>query len=416
MPLTLESEAQMKVESQENETMLQRTPYKAPLLDDDHNGSEVLTQAEADEIFAQAVAELDTQPLKIKDEPFTIGEVLEVVFLVSVLCFSFVGIVWQCITYPHTLVVLYTKAIPASITATLDVPTRALAPVTITRSATAATTGTGHQDARAATGTLIFYNGGATPQYVPIGSVFTGNDGVKVTTDQSVTIPAANLPAIGSIPVFAHAVLVGSKGNIAAFDIDIALSPVLKVRNEAPFTNGRDARTYKAVAAKDLTTLTSTVNETVTQTFTTAFSLQPGEAAIPMHCTTKATPTHQAGEEAQTVTPSIAKTCLAIAYNQSQLTHAATAAFTNTRPGRNYHIVGSVQTTLRSVSPFSVTLSGKWAFTFSQGYQDSLAQHIQGDDPAKARAYLLRTGVISYASVPNTLASADYINFLVLVG
>jgi len=406
----------MQVESQENETMRQRTPYKAPFLDDDHNWSEVLAQAEADEIFAQAVAELDTQPLKVKDEPFTFSEVLEVVILVSVLCFSFMGIVWQCITYPHTLVVLYTKAIPASITATLDVPTRALAPVTITRSVTATTTGIGHQNARAATGTLILYNGSATPQYVPLGSVFTGHDGVKVTTDQSSTIPAANLPAIGSVSVFAHAVLAGRQGNIAAFDIDSALSPVLKVRNDAPFTNGRDARTFKAVAAKDLTTLTSTVNETVTQAFTTAFSLQPGEAAIPTHCTTKANPTHQAGEEAQTVTLSIAKTCSAIAYNQSQLTHAATAAFTKTRPGRNYHIVGSVQTTLRSVSPLTVTLRGTWAFTFSQGYQAYLAEHIQGDDPAKARAYLLSTGVISYASVPNTLASADYINFFVLVG
>jgi hypothetical protein len=189
------------------------------------------------------------------------------------------------------------------------------------------------------------------------------------------------------------------------------------VKNLIAFTNGQDERTFRAVAAKDLALLTSTVNATVTQAVTNAFPLQPGEAAIPTHCMTKTTPDHQAGEEAQSVTVAMSKTCAAVAYSQSQLTRAAIAAFTKTRPGANYHIVGSsLQTTLRSVSPLTVTLSGKWAFTFSQDYQDHLAERIQGDTPEKARAYLLRTGVISYASVPNTLASADYINFYVLVG
>jgi hypothetical protein len=208
----------------------------------------------------------------------------------------------------------------------------------------------------------------------------------------------------------------GSAGNIAAYDVSLALSSSLTVKNLSAFTGGRDARTFKAVAAHDLTSLTTTVNTTLSQAFPNAFSLQPGEAAIVTHCTTKATPNHQAGEEAQTVTLTVSKTCSAVAYNQSQLTRAATAAFTRTRPGATYHIVGDVQTTVQHLSPFTMTLRGKWAFTFSQGYQDYLAQHIQGDDPAKARAYLLNTGVISYASVPNTLASADYIDFFVLVG
>src|SRR6266849_788103 len=380
-----------------------------PLTQDDESD-------DPDQIFIRAVAEIDTQPLKIKSEPFTIGEVFEICLLVSVLCLSFMGIIWQCITYPHTLVVLYTKAKPASLTTTLDLPTRTVAPVTLTRFATIATTGTGHQDARAATGTLILYNGSSTPQYVPLGSVFTGGDGVKVTTDQSVTIPAANLPAIGSLPVFAHALYPGSQGNIAALDINIALSNVLKVRNEASFTNGRDARTYRAVATQDITALTSTVNDALTHAFTTAFTLQPGEEAIPTNCHGSTSTTHQIGEEAQSVTLTASKTCTAVAYNQDELIKAATAAFMKTRPATTYHIVGSVQTRVKSVTPLTLALSGKWVYTFSQGYLEFLAQEIQGDSPAKARAYLLKTGVISYASVPNTLASADYINFLVLIG
>mgnify|MGYP001217602449 CR=1 FL=1 len=380
-----------------------------PLAQDDESD-------DPDQIFLRAVAEIDTQPLGKNSEPFTMGEVFEIVFLLGVLCVSYMGIVWQCITYPHTLVILYTKAIPASVTITLDVPTRTLSPVKIIRSATTATTGTGHQGARVATGTLVFYNGSSTPQYVPIGSVFTGGDGVKVTTDQSVTIPAANLPAIGKLPVFAHALYPGSQGNIAAFDINIALSNVLKVRNEAPFTNGRDARTCRAVAAQDITALTNTVNDALTHAVTTAFTLQPGEEAIPTNCHVSTSTTHQIGEEAQSVTLTASKTCSAVAYNQDELIKAATAAFMKTRPATTYHIVGGVQTRVTSVTPLTLALSGKWVYTFSQGYLEFLAQEIQGDSPAKARAYLLKAGVISYASVPNTLASADYINFLVLIG
>ncbi len=369
-----------------------------------------------EQIFMRAVAAIDTQPLRRKSEPFTVGEVVEISLLVSVLCLSFIGIVRQCITYPHTLVVLYTKAKPASLTTTLDLPTRTVGLVVLTRSATTATTGTGHQDARAATGTLLFYNGSATPQHVPAGSVLTGYDGVKVTTEQSATIPAANLPAVGSLPVAAHALLPGSQENIAAFDINLALSPVLKVKNETPFTGGREARTYRAVAPQDLQTLTTTVNDALTQAFTTAFSLQPGEAAIPTHCYVTTAANHQRGEEAQSVTLTASKTCSAVAYNSQQLERFARTAFAKTRPGATYHLVGNVEVTLQRVSPFIVTISGKWAYTCSPDYEQFLAQVIQGDSPAKARASLLKFGVIAYASIPHTLPSVEYIDFLVLVG
>lgn len=370
-----------------------------------------------DHIFVRAVAEIDTQPLCTgKRESTTLADVLEIAFLVSVLLFGLLGSAYLAITYPHTLVVLFTKAKPASITATLDLPTRILAPVTITRSATTLATGTGHQEATQATGTLMFYNGSATPQYVPGGSVLTGNDGVKITTEHSSTIPAANLPAIGSLPVQARAMLPGRQGNIASFDINMALSPVLKVRNEAPFSNGRDARTFRAVAPQDLTEITKTVNDTLTQALIAAFSLQPGEAALPTNCTTKTTANHAPGDEAQSVTVTSVKTCSAMAYNQDEFTRTATAAFTKMRPGAPYHLVGTVEITLKSVTPLTVALRGKWAYTFTQNYQELLAQEIQGDSPAEAKASLLKTGIISYASVPNTLPAAEYINFLVLVG
>lgn len=251
--------------------------------------------------------------------------------------------------------------------------------------------------------------------------MFTGRDGVKVTTTQAITIPAADPTAnppqyVGVATISAQALLAGAAGNIAPEDIDTTYSNGVSVKNTNPFQYGRDARDYTAVVKRDLSSLTTTVKQTVTQAFTTAFIVRQGEEAIPTTCHTTATPDHQIGDEARSVTLTIVKTCSAVAYNRQQLDRLATAAFTQTRPTATYHMVGSVQTTLQSVSPFIVALSGKWAYTFSQDYEQLLAQGIQGESPAKANAYLLKTGVISYASIPATLPSAEYITFLVLVG
>ena len=377
-----------------------------------------------DGIFAKAVAEIDTQPLvKVKQRrtgTFTIAEVLEVVFLVSVLLVGFFGLLWQCITFPHTLVIVYAKEKPATISVSLDLPTRTLAPVTITRFATTPTTGKGHQDAQAATGTLTFYNGMFTTQTVPIGTVFLARNGVKIATSEAVSIPAsdptANPPQLGYATVTATALQAGISGNIAAYEINTTVINGVSVKNTNPFYDGRDARDFHAVAPTDLDRETAQVTQTLLTSFQTVFPLRPGEQAQPTNCHTTTTASHSIGEEANTVTVKAVETCSAVAYNSQQLTRQATAAFTQTKPAATYHVVGSVQTTLQSVSPLLVTISGKWVYTFSPDYEQLLAQRIAGDSPARAKAYLFKTGVISYASVPNTLPPAMYINFLVLVG
>ena len=377
-----------------------------------------------DGIFAKAVAEIDTQPLvKVKQRrtgTFTIADVLEAVFLVSVLLIGFFGLLWQCITFPHTLVIVYAKEKPATISVSLDLPTRTLAPVTITRFATTPTTGKGHQDAQAATGTLTFYNGMFTTQTVPIGTVFLARNGVKIATSEAVSIPAsdptANPPQLGYATVTATALQAGISGNIAAYEINTTFINGVSVKNTNPFYHGRDARDFHAVAPTDLDRETAQVTQTLLTSFQTAFPVRPGEQAQPTNCHTVTTANHKVGEEAQSVTLTGVKTCSAVVYSQDALTREATAAFTHTKPAANYHIIGSVQTTLQSVSPVSVTISGKWAYTFSPDYEQLLAQHIAGDSPAKARKVLLQTGVIAYASIPSTLPPAMYINFLVLVG
>jgi len=164
------------------------------------------------------------------------------------------------------------------------------ASVTLTRSLTIPTTGTGHQDARAATGTLTFYNGKLSSQVIFVGTVFTGQDGIKIVTNQTITIPAANPPQEGEANIPAYAINAGSQGNIATDDINPALSSDLLVRNLASFTGGKDARTYQAVAAQDIQQTISTLQATIAQALPLAFPLAMGERAYPVQCVTTSTP------------------------------------------------------------------------------------------------------------------------------
>lgn len=70
------------------------------------------------------------------------------------------------------------------------VPGRLLPSLTLSQQQTTHTTGTGHQEARAAHGAIIFYNASLSSQTISTGMVLIGADGVHVVTDQEVVIPA----------------------------------------------------------------------------------------------------------------------------------------------------------------------------------------------------------------------------------
>src|SRR5712692_7227669 len=277
------------------------------------------------EILHNAVAKIDTQPLIPPRIPYTWGEVVAHLVCLALIIGSMFGMVWQAITYPKTLVILYAVEKPMSLTAILDVATRTLAPVRLTRSATTSTTGHRHQDASAASGILTFYNGNASPQTVAIGTVFTGSDGLQVATDQAVTIPAANPPYLGQATITASTLRAGSAGNIHVYDINGTVSSSVFVKNLAAFTGGRDARTYQAVAPQDIQNATSTLQAIVVQAMPFAFPVAPGESVYPAHCLSTATPDHHAGEEATTLTVRVAYTCQGSAYNSQELAQQATA-------------------------------------------------------------------------------------------
>lgn len=369
-----------------------------------------------DEIFVNAITQIDTQPLPAL--PPSPGVCWPLVCLTVLLLVSFAGgTALALLTYPTVIIDVVPVTRSITLTASLALPTRVLAPLTLSRAETIPTTGTGHQDARAATGILTLYNGLFTAQRLPAGTVFSGQDGVEVATEADVTIPAGNPPSYGQATIEAQAVLVGSAGNIAAGDINTSVSSGVLVKNGL-FSGGRDARSFQAVAQADIDHLTATLQNSLSQQFPQAFVLRPGEAVQPLNCTFNATPDHRAGEEASTVTVQATETCKGLAYVSKQLNQQAAQAFTTqTSPGAQYQLIGEVHIQLASMTPLTVSCRGLWAYILSPDYEHFLAQQIAGDSPQQAQKYLLQTGFLTRATVPDKLPpDPAHIHFQMLIG
>jgi len=220
----------------------------------------------------------------------------------------------------------------------------------------------------------------------------------------------------GEATVTVQALTKGAAGNIQAGDITATIANGVLVKGSA-FSGGQDAREYPAVAQSDLARLTAQLKQQLTQQIPQAFTLRSGEALQTTHCLFTSSPNYQRGTEAQRVTVKASQTCQAIAYNQDNLERIATAAFNETRPGTHYQPVGSVQTSTVTVSPFVAQVSGTWVYILSQDYEQFLAQEIAGDTPAQAKAYLLQTGFVSQATVPQSLPEdPGHIHFQLLIG
>lgn len=386
-----------------------------PLRDDDDDAF----SNDPEVIFRREYSKLDTIPLCAAPQPHDEPVPMRVYVLFALIFASFIGgAIIGLITYPTVTITVVPVSRQVSLATPLDLPTRQLAPVTLTRSHSAPATGQGHQHARAATGTLTLYNGLFSPQTLSAGTVFTAEDGIQVVTDETVTVPAGNPPTYGEATVSAQAERPGAAGNIQAGALHATVSNGVFVNNLVSFTGGSDARDFQAVAQTDLTTLISTLRNTLVQQIPQAFPLRSGETVYPTPCQFSATADHGVGDEATTVTVKAAYTCKGIAYNQDELEQQATAALTSqTNPGANYELVNWTPPQVVSVTPLTVRLSGTWVYVLPPDYEQFLAQQIAGQSPEDAHAYLLHTGFVRRATVPAALPKdPGHIHFLILIG
>ncbi len=270
------------------------------------------------------------------------------------------------------------------------VPGRVLPELTLTQTQTTQATGKGHQDARAASGILTFYNGLFTAQSLPRGNVFVGQDGVKVATTESVTIPAANPPQFAEVSVSAYAMKAGSSGSIGAGDINTTIANGVLVKN-SQFVGGQDARDFLYVTKADIQRVVDNLAPHLLQSEQAALITQLGEgdALAPPTCTPTTTADHGIGSEATTVQVTISTSCLGVSYNQQAVQVQATQLLTRIatqQVGTGYTLTGAIHVTLNKpgVTPhiqlmvISFTCTGTWVYTLSPQEQQQIKQLIAG--------------------------------------
>jgi hypothetical protein len=280
---------------------------------------------------------------------------------------------------------------------------RLLHPITLSESQTVPTTGTGHQDARSATGYITFYNGSFSEQIVSAGTILTGADGVQVVTDQQAFIPAESQtipPALGNVTVSAHALIPGVRGNIRAGDINQhCCFASLLVQNTRGFYGGQDERDFQTVAKTDIAHAATPLKTILSASIKGAFQgqLKEGEALITLPCSPTISPDHQPGDESTQVTISVSEACSAAACNTGQLQRKALLFLTSQERrtlGAGYSEVGNLhvtvnQATIRGTTPTLVFSSvSTWVYALTAMDQEHIKALIAGKTKQEAMRLL----------------------------
>ena len=351
----------------------------------------------------------DTAPRQPQPTTLAGPGIVPFALFVTLLCLFCIAVQINFLVHPFSVTVsLEARSQQLSLQVTVQLG-RLLNPITISQSQTTPATGKGHQDARAATGELTFYNGSNVAQTINADTILTGQDGVQVATDQTVTVPAANLPQIGEVTVSAHAINAGSAGNIPASDISIALSNDLTVKNLTAFTGGQDERNFQTVAPGDITNTATPLQATLDQSRqnTLTGQLKSGEALTSQHCTQTTTSDHQPGQEATTVKVTVSETCSGIAYNSQELTNTVTQLLTAQaakKLGSGYSLLENPQITVTSATTakqvmLSFTSVSTWVYALSAQAQERIKHLIAGKTPQAALHILTSQSGIESASV-----------------
>jgi hypothetical protein len=292
-----------------------------------------------------------------------------------------------------------------------EIPGRVLGTMSMSQAERVPTTGTGHQDAQAASGTITFYNAAPYVQTVSAGTLLTGADGVQVVTDGEAVIPAAVPPTEGQVTVSAHAVLPGPAGNIAAHDIYVPCCRLNVFAANSAFSGGQVARSFPMVSAHDISAAATNLEKSLDKSMQAAFQPQvrDGETLItPLPCTPLISPDHQAGQEASEVQVTVSLVCTGEVYRTSayqaqiaqMVTHAA-------RPlGAGYAQTGTIQASVTATTyrPHgAVTLvvkgAGTWTYQITASERAAMVERIAGKSKAQATALLLAMPGVQSAAI-----------------
>ncbi len=270
--------------------------------------------------------------------------------------------------------------------------------------------GIAHVPATVAYGTLTFYNAATYPQ-----TIAAGADGVQVVTDAAAPLPAGNPPLFGVITVSAHTLQAGSRGNMAALDIDgLCCAAGVAVKNTTGFSGGQDAQTFTTIRQADIDGLARPLIDTLTQDAQVGVrsQLHPQEwMVIFPACVPAINADHPAGSRATRVTVTVAVICRVEVYDQQaalQLVATSLKQETSALLGSNYALVGQVTTTLVGVSvtdtkrgtlALSILAGGVWVYQWNPKHLEMLARQIAGAQKQEALTLVLREEGVQTASI-----------------
>lgn len=312
---------------------------------------------------------------------------------------------------------------------------RFFVPLTLSQTETAPATGKGHQDARSATGSILFYNGAYSPQLIPAGTIIASAGGIDFVTDQDATIPAANPPSLGQATVSAHALHAGQQGNIPSLAIDLPCClPSVFAKNVVPFAGGQDARDFTVVTREDIQRVETNLIAQLLQSEQAALTarLTPGEALAPPTCTQAEASDYQVGEEATHVSVTLSKTCSAAAYDTEAFQKVAAqglAEQAKKQVGAYFSLIGTVQVNIlhaviaskqQESTALIIQTKGMYAYQFSPPELARVKQRLLGMPEQKALRLLLGLPGIQKATIDEGESSQplpdslDAIHILVL--
>lgn len=262
-----------------------------------------------------------------------------------------------------------------------------LAPVSVTASATAATTGIGRRPATVATGAILLYNGTTTPQIVLAGTRIVGRSGIVVATSATVTVPAAILPTEGTVSVRGQALATGPGGNIAAGDLHGAAVQASIVADNGAFSGGAAAYTYQAVSARDIAHLVASLKASLLEQagHQVQVQLAAGEASTTPSCSYQQQASASPGDETKQVTVREVATCQGLAYSSTALQVLATRWLA--RP--SYMLAAAPQTAVIVTKELAqVTLAASWVYQWNKIEIARLRALLAGKTKVQALALL----------------------------
>ncbi len=206
------------------------------------------------------------------------------------------------------------------------------------------------------------------------------------------------------VTVSAHALQVGSRGNIAVLDIDgLCCAAGVAVKNTAGFRGGQDAQTYPTVRQVDIDGLVRPLLDTLTQgaTFGVRSQLRPQEwmVALPA-CVPAIRADHAVGSRATEVTVTVKVACQSEVFDQHAASRRAAISFTqevSAALGANCALVSQITTTLvgvtvtdtkRGTLALSIQAEGVWVYQWNLMRLQALAKRIAGARKQDALALL----------------------------